>query len=71
MNSGGKPDKSTQINQIINHPCDKLAFTAHEDRYIKYFDLRTFECSNEMIGHLESVSSLEIDTQGDRLLSGG
>lgn len=66
-----KPDKSIQINQIVNHPCQELAFSAHEDKFIKYFDLRSYECTHSMIAHLESVSSLAIDMRGDHLLSGG
>ena len=69
--ASGKPDKATQINSIVNHACRPLAFTGHEDRYIRYFDLRSGNCSHSMVGHLESVSSLAVEPRDEHLLSGG
>ena len=70
-NFTGSPNTHQQINQIITHPILPMAFTAHEDRYIRYFDLRTGECAISMVAHLDSVSSLAIDPAGSHLFSGG
>ena len=66
-----KPNLQSQINHIVSHPSKPLLFTANEDNYIRYFDLRTSKCIHSMVGHLASVSSLCIDSSGEYLISGG
>lgn len=38
---------AAQINKVISHPTMPILVTAHEDKYIKMFDLSTgaFSCS--------------------------
>ncbi|SPO35650.1 related to STRIATIN [Pseudozyma flocculosa] len=62
---------STQINKLVTHPTLPLVITAHEDRYIRMFDLDSSECTLSMIAHLDAVTSLDIDASGLTLVSGG
>ncbi|CAG8553471.1 17547_t:CDS:10 [Funneliformis caledonium] len=61
----------TQINRIIVHPTMSLIFSAHEDKYIRFFDINSGKCTYSMQAHLDSVTSLDIDPSGMILLSGG
>ncbi|TPX33370.1 hypothetical protein SmJEL517_g03705 [Synchytrium microbalum] len=61
----------TQINKIICHSTMSLAFTAHEDKCIRIFDLNSGLCIHSMIAHLDSVTSLDIHPLGLSLVSGG
>jgi len=61
----------TQINKIISHPTIPLMVTAHEDRYIRIFDIVTGECTHSMLAHLDSVTSLSIDPSGFTMVSSG
>ncbi|KAG0012355.1 hypothetical protein BGZ81_001642, partial [Podila clonocystis] len=62
---------ATQINKIVCHPTMPVVVSAHEDRYIRFFDLNSGSCSFSMISHLDAVSSLDIDPAGLVLCSGG
>ncbi|CAI2180618.1 9848_t:CDS:10 [Funneliformis geosporum] len=62
---------ATQINRIIVHPTMSLIFSAHEDKYIRFFDINSGKCTYSMHAHLDSVTSLDIDPSGMILLSGG
>ncbi|KAF9373149.1 hypothetical protein CPC16_001987 [Podila verticillata] len=62
---------STQINKLVCHPTMPVVATAHEDRYIRFFDLNSGACSFSMLSHLDAVSSLDIDPAGLVLCSGG
>lgn len=48
-----------------------VVVSAHEDRYIRFFDLNSGSCSFSMLSHLDAVSSLDIDPAGLVLCSGG
>jgi len=61
----------TQINQVISHPTMPLIITAHEDRYIRFFDVKSGECVSSMTGHLDGVTSLSIHPSGISFASGG
>ncbi|KAG0231056.1 hypothetical protein BGW42_000532 [Actinomortierella wolfii] len=61
----------TQINRVICHPTMPMAISAHEDRYIRFFDINTGHCSFSMLAHTDAVSSLDIDPSGLVLCSGG
>lgn len=77
---------SSQINRIVSHPTMSLLVTAHEDKYIRIFDLSTGQffflcqtgnqlvsigqCTHSMLAHLDGVTSLSIDASGFSLVSG-
>lgn len=58
------------INRIIAHPTLPLIITAHEDRYIRFYDLNDGSMVHAMVAHLDSVTSLAVDAHGLYLLSG-
>jgi len=62
---------ATQINQVISHPTMPLIITAHEDRYIRFFDVKSGECISSMTAHLDGVTSLSIHPSGISFASGG
>ncbi|RIB27639.1 WD40-repeat-containing domain protein [Gigaspora rosea] len=62
---------ATQINRIIVHPTMSLLFSAHEDKYIRFFDVNNGKCNFSMLAHLDSVTALDIDPSGMILVSGG
>jgi len=61
----------TQINQVISHPTMPLIITAHEDHYIRFFDIKSGECIHSMTAHLDGVTSLSIHPSGISFASGG
>ncbi|CAK5264863.1 unnamed protein product [Mycena citricolor] len=61
---------ATQINRIASHPTMPLLVTAHEDKYIRIFDVVTGQCTHSMLAHLDGVTSLSIDPAGFSLVSG-
>ncbi|CAG8754400.1 17715_t:CDS:2, partial [Racocetra persica] len=73
FNSDETYDKTpaTQINRIIVHPTMSLLFSAHEDKYIRFFDINSGKCNFSMLAHLDSVTTLDIDPSGMILISGG
>ncbi|KAF5386585.1 hypothetical protein D9615_001703 [Tricholomella constricta] len=68
MSYDGTP--ATQINRIASHPTLALLVTAHEDKYIRIFDITTGQCTHSMLAHLDGVTSLSIDAAGFSLVSG-
>ncbi|KAF9177746.1 hypothetical protein BGZ51_008408 [Haplosporangium sp. Z 767] len=62
---------ATQINKIVCHPTMSIIVSGHEDRYIRFFDINSGDCSFSMLSHLDAVSSLDIDPSGLALCSGG
>ncbi|GAA5913777.1 hypothetical protein JCM8208_004164 [Rhodotorula glutinis] len=48
----------TQINALAVHPDLSLVATAHEDRFIRIFDLHSGECLVSYLAHLDGVTSL-------------
>ncbi|GLB35160.1 putative WD domain, G-beta repeat [Lyophyllum shimeji] len=68
MTYDGTP--ATQINRIASHPTLSLLVTAHEDKYIRIFDITTGQCTHSMLAHLDGVTSLSIDAAGFSLVSG-
>ncbi|KDR81374.1 hypothetical protein GALMADRAFT_239242 [Galerina marginata CBS 339.88] len=68
MSYDGTP--ATQINRIVSHPTMSILVTAHEDKFIRIFDLTTGQCTHSMLAHLDGVTSLSIDAAGFSLVSG-
>ena len=62
---------ATQINKIVVHKTMNLLITAHEDKFIRFFDTRDGSCIHSMIAHLDSVSAIDISPNGLVLASGG
>eukprot|EP01136_Pigoraptor_vietnamica_P006971 Opistho-1_new@40599 len=62
---------ATQINKVVTHPTLPMAITAHEDKYIRYFDLNSGKCTHSMVAHLDAVGTVAVDPSGLYLLSGG
>jgi striatin 1/3/4 len=78
---------ATQINSVATHPTLPILVTAHEDRYIRIFDTNTGssspfarletliqrpgECTHSMIAHQDAVTSVDIDSAGLNVVSGG
>ncbi|KIK63769.1 hypothetical protein GYMLUDRAFT_71888 [Collybiopsis luxurians FD-317 M1] len=61
---------ATQVNCITSHPTMSLLVTAHEDKFIRIFDIITGQCTHSMQAHLDGVTSLSIDASGFSLVSG-
>jgi len=61
---------ATQVNCITSHPTMALLVTAHEDKFVRIFDLTTGQCTYSMQAHLDGVTSLSIDASGFSLVSG-
>ncbi|KAF9228778.1 WD40 repeat-like protein [Gyrodon lividus] len=61
---------ATQVNQIVSHPTMSFLVTAHEDKFIRIFDINTGQCTHTMPAHLDGVTSLSIDAAGFSLVSG-
>ncbi|KAL1930162.1 hypothetical protein VTP01DRAFT_1316 [Rhizomucor pusillus] len=70
-NSSHDGTPATQINKLVAHPTMPLIITGHEDRYIKFFDLKSGKCAFSMSAHLDAVSCLDVDPSGTALVSGG
>lgn len=66
----GTIDPSKYINRIIAHPTMPIIITAHEDRYIRFYDANDGSLIHSMVAHLDAVTSLAVDGNGLYLLSG-
>ncbi|KAG6332396.1 hypothetical protein ID866_6690 [Astraeus odoratus] len=61
---------TAQVNMIVSHPTMPFLVTAHEDKFIRLFDIATGQCTHTMPAHLDGVTSLSIDAAGFSLVSG-
>ncbi|KIK95854.1 hypothetical protein PAXRUDRAFT_826583 [Paxillus rubicundulus Ve08.2h10] len=61
---------TTQVNWIVSHPTMSFLVTAHEDKFIRIFDIVTGQCTHTIPAHLDGVTSLSIDAAGFSLVSG-
>lgn len=64
------PQTGKQINVVLAHHTLPLLITAHEDKYLRFWDSSSGERQHSMIGHLDAVSALALDQQGSSLMSG-
>jgi striatin 1/3/4 len=62
---------NTQINRVVTHHAMATAVTAHEDKHIRFFDIRSGEMTQTMVAHLDAVSDLDISPNGLVLASTG
>lgn len=62
---------NTQINKAVCHPTMPIIASGHEDRYIRFYDSNTGECTHSMTAHLDAVAALDFDPSGLVLVSGG
>ncbi|KAG8217216.1 WD40-repeat-containing domain protein [Butyriboletus roseoflavus] len=61
---------AAQVNRLVSHPTMSFIVTAHEDKFIRIFDIITGQCTHTMPAHLDGVTSLSIDAAGFSLVSG-
>ena len=61
--------QATQINKIRCHPTLPIAVTAHEDKYLRFFDLSSGAVTHSMVAHGDAVTGIAIDPNGLYLLS--
>jgi striatin 1/3/4 len=60
----------TQINKVICHPTLPMIVTAHENKYICFFDSKSGALIHSMTAHMDAVTGLAIDPHGLYILSG-
>jgi len=63
-------NSNCQINKVVTHPTLPMVITAHEDRYIRFFDINSGKEIHNMVAHLDAVTSLSVDPSGLYILSG-
>ncbi|PAA53321.1 hypothetical protein BOX15_Mlig033268g2 [Macrostomum lignano] len=63
-------DGAGPANAAIAHPAQAVCIAAHEDRRIRFYDMNSGGLAHSMVAHLDSVTSLAIDTNGLYMLSG-
>ncbi|KAL8921114.1 MAG: hypothetical protein Q9208_005867 [Pyrenodesmia sp. 3 TL-2023] len=48
-----------------------MVLSGHEDRYIRFFDANSGQCTYNMLAHPSAISSLSLSPSGAELVSGG
>jgi striatin 1/3/4 len=46
-----------------------LVSSAHEDHYLRTFDLRSGECVKSILAHKDALSAIDIDSTGQTLVT--
>lgn len=59
-----------RINSIVSHPTMPITVSAHDDRYIRFYDNVSGKSIHSMVAHLDAVTCLSVDPNGLYLLSG-
>lgn len=54
----------TQVNKVRSHPTLPTIVTAHEDKFIRFFDSSSGQMQHEMIAHMDAVTGIAIDPNG-------
>ena len=64
---------ATQINAIATHPSSPLLVSAHEDKFIRFFELPSGKQTYVLPAHSDAVTSLAISPapSSSTLVSGG
>ena len=60
-----------QINRVVAHPFMNVAITAHENKFIRFFDVNAGKHTRAMIAHTDAVSCLQVVGSTNLLVSGG
>ncbi|EQC27278.1 hypothetical protein SDRG_14899 [Saprolegnia diclina VS20] len=63
--------REAQVNQVVAHPTMPIVVAAHQDRRLRFYDLRAGKCVASVVAHQDAVSSLSMDASGLYLASGG
>ncbi|ETW00159.1 hypothetical protein H310_07564 [Aphanomyces invadans] len=63
--------REAQVNCMVAHPTMPLVVAAHQDRRIRFYDLRAGQCIASVVAHQDAVSSLALDSSGLYVASGG
>ncbi|OQR88140.1 striatin-3 family protein [Achlya hypogyna] len=63
--------REAQVNQVVAHPTMPIVVAAHQDRRLRFYDLRAGKCVASVVAHQDAVSSLSLDAAGLYLASGG
>ncbi|CAG9797047.1 unnamed protein product [Chironomus riparius] len=63
-------DSSKYIYRILSHPTKPIIITAHEDGWIRFYDVNDGTLLHAMVAHKDAVTSLAIDIDGFYLLTG-
>ncbi|ETV79314.1 hypothetical protein, variant [Aphanomyces astaci] len=63
--------REAQVNCMVSHPTMPLVVAAHQDRRIRFYDLRAGQCVASVVAHQDAVSSLALDASGLYVASGG
>lgn len=63
--------RATQINRVVSHPTKSLAITAHEDKYIRCFDVASGSIVSSFVAHRDSVHALAVNPSGTHFMTGG
>lgn len=48
-----------------------MLISGHENKYIRFYDINSAQCTYSMLGHLNAISSLDISPDERILVSGG
>ncbi|CAH8478277.1 unnamed protein product [Schistosoma bovis] len=57
------------VNSVISHPHLSLIISAHDDRQIRFWDSLSGKCVHSLTAHLDSVTTLSLNSKGTLLLS--
>jgi striatin 1/3/4 len=60
-----------QVNCICASDISALTVAGHEDKRIRFFDLRNNSCIKDIVGHTDSISEICIDRSGFYMVSTG
>jgi striatin 1/3/4 len=62
---------ATQINAIKLHPELSLLATAHENKFLRIYDVKSGNCIHSVAAHPDALSSIDIEPSSHVLVSGG
>ncbi|CAH8438872.1 unnamed protein product [Schistosoma turkestanicum] len=69
VNDTSQNGNAYSVNSVISHPHFSLIISAHDDRQIRFWDSLSGKCVHSLTAHLDSVTTLSLDSKGTSLLS--